>query len=178
MNIRKWTRTPSFIRIVISGLAISGLLFLQDVIVEVWQHFQNGDAYDFGSVVHLTVEIFAIILLLSGMLILLDFISDLKVRQEQNLRKLEYLRESFDEHVQETFRKWELTPAESDVALFFLRGYSASDVAELRNSSTGTIKAHSHNIFRKSGVSSRVEFMSVFLDEFIGIGQESEIKDL
>jgi hypothetical protein len=33
---------------------------------------------------------------------------------------------------------------------------------------------HSHNLFQKAGVASRVELMGVFLDEFIEVGMKAE----
>ena len=41
----------------------------------------------------------------------------------------------------ERFDEWALTPAEKDVALFAIKGMSTSEIAGLRNTSEGTVKA-------------------------------------
>ncbi|WRQ45452.1 helix-turn-helix transcriptional regulator [Rhodobacterales bacterium FZCC0083] len=93
--------------------------------------------------------------------------------KDQNIKaqtQLSALKVDFDEYVRTQFAKWQLTVAEKDVALLLLRGLNTSDIAELRSVSVGTIKVQAHNVFGKSGVSSRVEFMALFMDEFIDIG--------
>ncbi|MGV8987450.1 MAG: helix-turn-helix transcriptional regulator [Cypionkella sp.] len=63
------------------------------------------------------------------------------------------------------FRTWALTPTEADVAAFTIKGYSIAEIATLRGSAEGTIKAHLNAIYRKSGVSGRAQLVSVLVED-------------
>jgi DNA-binding CsgD family transcriptional regulator len=81
--------------------------------------------------------------------------------------RLRQLSGAFAELLDERFREWNLTPSERDVAWFTIKGLSIAEVARLRGTSEGTVKAHSAAIYRKAGVSGRTQLLSVFLDELM-----------
>jgi DNA-binding NarL/FixJ family response regulator len=60
-----------------------------------------------------------------------------------------------------------LTAAERDVALLSIKGISNTDIAEMRNTRAGTIQAQHAAIYRKAGVSSRAELISVVFEDLI-----------
>ena len=74
---------------------------------------------------------------------------------------------AFKDVLEMRFDAWDLTPAERDVALFAIKGFSLQDIANLRGVSDGTIKAQSNAIYRKAGVSSRAQLLSLFIDELV-----------
>jgi DNA-binding CsgD family transcriptional regulator len=74
---------------------------------------------------------------------------------------------AFMELVEEHFDDWGLTGAERDVALFALKGLSIAEIAELRATSQGTVKAQTNAIYRKAGVSGRPQLLSLFVDELM-----------
>ncbi len=80
---------------------------------------------------------------------------------------LRQARSAFRDVLDDRFDGWELTPAERDVALFSIKGFSSQDIAKLRGVSEGTIKAQSNAIYRKAGVSGRAQLLSVFIDELV-----------
>ena len=67
----------------------------------------------------------------------------------------------------ERFDEWALTPAEKDVALFAIKGMSTSEIAGLRNTSEGTVKAQTNAIYRKAGVSGRSQLLSLFIEDLM-----------
>lgn len=71
----------------------------------------------------------------------------------------------FQTMLEDHFCKWSLTPAEKDVALFAIKGMSTKEIASLRKTSEGTIKAQSASVYRKAGVSSRTQLLSLFVEE-------------
>lgn len=77
---------------------------------------------------------------------------------------------AFAELLEERFGEWSLTPAERDVAWFTLKGFSNGEIAALRETSEGTVKAQSNAIFRKAGVSGRSQLMALFLDDLLTDG--------
>ncbi len=72
--------------------------------------------------------------------------------------------------LEERFDEWSLTPAERDVALFAIKGLSTQEIARLRDTSEGTVKAQTNAIYRKAGVSGRPQLLSLFIDELMGDG--------
>jgi len=74
---------------------------------------------------------------------------------------------AFMELIEERFQEWALTPAERDVALFAIKGLTIQEIASARNTSEGTVKAQTNAIYRKAGVSSRAQLVSLFIDDLI-----------
>ena len=74
---------------------------------------------------------------------------------------------AFGELLAEKFELWSLTPAEKDVALFAIKGMSTAEIAGLRETSEGTVKAQTAAIYRKAGVSGRSQLLSLFIDELM-----------
>lgn len=65
------------------------------------------------------------------------------------------------------FGEWGLTPAERDVALFAIKGLSTAEIAALRETSEGTVKAQTNAIYRKAGVTGRPQLLSLFIEELM-----------
>lgn len=75
---------------------------------------------------------------------------------------------AFAELMECRFAEWGLTPAERDVALFTIKGLSLAEIADLRGTSEGTIKAQSAAVYRKAGVSNRAALVSSFIEDLMG----------
>lgn len=88
-------------------------------------------------------------------------------RTQQAEESLRVVRGAFHEHLERKFRQWALTPAEREVALFSLKGCSIEEIASLRNTSPGTVKAQSNAIYRKAEVSNRAQLLSLFIDDLL-----------
>jgi len=66
------------------------------------------------------------------------------------------------------FAEWGLTAAERDVALFAIKGLSMQEIARLRTTSEGTVKAQTAAIYRKAGVTGRPQLLSLFIEDMMG----------
>ena len=86
-------------------------------------------------------------------------------RVEQQLRVASG---AFADLLEEKFSEWGLTNAERDVALFAIKGLSLQDIASVRNTSEGTVKAQTAAIYRKAGVSGRPQLLSLFIEDLMG----------
>ena len=85
-------------------------------------------------------------------------------RAEERLRRASG---AFADLLQERFNEWGLTPSEKDVALFSIKGMSTSEIAGLRSTSEGTVKAQTNAIYRKAGVSGRSQLLSLFIEDLM-----------
>ena len=65
------------------------------------------------------------------------------------------------------FDRWELTPAEREVALLLLKGLSLKDVAGLRSKSERTVRQQALAVYRKAGLAGRAELSAFFLEDLL-----------
>lgn len=74
---------------------------------------------------------------------------------------------AFADILQEQFDEWGLTEAERAVALLGIKGYSIAEIAALRTTKEGTIKAQNASVYRKAGVSGRLQLLSHFVEDLL-----------
>ncbi|SLN60604.1 Bacterial regulatory proteins, luxR family [Falsiruegeria litorea R37] len=88
-------------------------------------------------------------------------------REAQMQRQLDMASGAFEQLIQEHFDQWQLSKAEREVAMLALKGLSVADIAALRQTKEGTIKAQCGAVYRKAGVSGRMQLLSYFVEELI-----------
>lgn len=76
------------------------------------------------------------------------------------------------------FDDWGLTPAEREVALLLLKGYSHKHVAQATGRSERTARQHAAAVYQKAGLGSRAELSAYFLEDLLLPGQERRIVGL
>ena len=94
--------------------------------------------------------------------------------------KLRLCSSTFVDILNEHFDDWKLTPAERDVALFLTKGLSTREIAALRGTSEGTIKAQTNAIYRKAKVAGRPQLLGLFIEDLLDdalLPQESATSD-
>lgn len=82
--------------------------------------------------------------------------------------RLERASAAFVDLLNARFDQWGLTVAERDVALFAIKGLSVQEMARLRETSEGTIKAQTAAIYRKANVTGRPQLLSLFIEDLMG----------
>jgi len=95
------------------------------------------------------------------------YLRALRYAHSEHTETISLLRGQFGEVLEAKFTAWRLTRAERDVTMLILKGLSVADIAAARNTAPGTIKAQSTSIFRKVGVGSKSELLSLIIDEFL-----------
>ncbi|MGD9863376.1 MAG: helix-turn-helix transcriptional regulator [Pseudodonghicola sp.] len=73
----------------------------------------------------------------------------------------------FTEVVTQYFQRFDLTPAETEVAWLLLKGLSIGEIAALRDTRLGTVKAQCSSIYRKSGASGKSQFISQIVEDLL-----------
>ncbi len=88
---------------------------------------------------------------------------------------------AFQQTIEYHFDQWGLSPAERDVALLSVKGATIPEIARMRSTCEGTVKAQNAAIYRKAGVSSRAELITVLIGGLIeGVditGQKKNMSD-
>ena len=67
---------------------------------------------------------------------------------------------------------WGLSQAEADVAVFVAKGFSNSEVADMRNCAVATVKSQLGSIYQKSGLESRYQLIAFLTDEVCAMAKE------
>ena len=88
-------------------------------------------------------------------------------RQDQMADQLKVASGAFADLLELRFTEWNLTEAERAVAVLAIKGYSVADMANLRDTAQGTVKAQCAALYRKADVSGRLQLLSLFLDDLM-----------
>lgn len=83
--------------------------------------------------------------------------------KNQNAKLIEGLSQS----IHQQMLQWGLTPAEQDVALLLLKGFSFKEIAEVRSTSEKTTRQQALIIYQKSKLPGRAELSAFFLEELL-----------
>jgi DNA-binding CsgD family transcriptional regulator len=117
------------------------------------------------------VELFEIseaLLILASIAIGFAMIALLTRRNKHVESQLRIASGAFHDLLEERFEEWLLSPAEAEVALFTIKGMSNLEIARIRNTSEGTVKAQSNAVFKKAGVKNRAQLLGLFVDDLVG----------
>ena len=154
---------PWFVRIVFLVQFICAAFFVSDIFITVFGLRSTPINWQFREL----IEIGAALGLILGVVLGGVALVRTQARTKQIESQLRVASGAFAELLDEQFDEWSLTPAERDVAWFAVKGMSTQEIAQLRNTSEGTVKAQSNAIYRKAGVSGRYQLLSVFVDELM-----------
>jgi len=69
--------------------------------------------------------------------------------------------------IQAQFVEWQLSAAESEVALLILKGLSLGEIAAMRQTSERTVRDQARAVYRKSGLSNRASLSAYFLEDLL-----------
>jgi DNA-binding CsgD family transcriptional regulator len=69
--------------------------------------------------------------------------------------------------IDQQFKRWGLTSAESEVALLILKGLSYKEVADARATTERTVRHQALAIYRKANLSGRAEMAAFFLEDLL-----------
>jgi len=149
--------------VILAVQAVCAVFFVSDILLSVLGIYvapiswQNRELLEIGAAVGLLLGLGL------GALTLARSIRGRRLAEE----KLRRASGAFMELLDERFTGWGLTPAERDVALFAVKGMSTAEIAALRQTSEGTVKAQTNAIYRKAGVTGRPQLLSLFIEDLI-----------
>ena len=85
--------------------------------------------------------------------------------------------EAFQATVASFAASWKLSVAEQDVLMLVLKGCTHSQIAAMRNTAEGTVKAQAARIYQKSGFANKNELLSALIEDLSG-GRTLDNKEL
>jgi len=143
--------------------ALCAVFFVSDIVTSVLGIRTTPIAWELRELMEIGAAVGLVLGLLLGAWMLQRTIRERNEARE----KLRRASGAFMDLLEERFGEWALTPAERDVALFAIKGMSTSEIATLRATSEGTVKAQTNAIYRKAGVSGRPQLLSLFIDDLM-----------
>ena len=153
---------PTGLFILMTVQAVCAVFFSVDVVHDTIQ--QGGLS---GLTLHLGVEVVATASLIAAIVLEARLLVRLVRRKADLEQSLAVASSEVHKVITGQFRDWKLSPAEADIAMFLVKGLGTQDIAGMRGSAEGTIKAHFNSIFRKAGVHSRAELLSLLIDRLL-----------
>lgn len=144
--------------------ALCALFFVSDIAMSVLGIYPVPLSWSSREILEIGAAIGLVLGLIFGALALRRSLRQLDTARARLRRASSAFMDIMAEH----FAEWGLTPAERDVALFSIKGLSTQDIAALRNTSEGTVKAQTNAIYRKAGVSGRPQLLSLFIEDLMG----------
>lgn len=152
-----------FVLVTLTVQVLCAFFFISDIVLSVLGIYIPPINWQLREYIELGAALGLMLGIVSGALAVARSMRERHVAEE----KLRRASGVFMELLQERFAEWGLTPAEADVALFAIKGMSTAEIAGLRNTSEGTVKAQTNAIFRKAGVSGRPQLLSLFIEDLM-----------
>ncbi len=156
---RRRDRQTLLVAVVVVVQAVAAVFFVADAL---------GDIAADGISLHIVIEGLIAFALLAGVFLGAWHMRMLLAEARRREQALAVARGALAEHVAARFRDWGLTAAESDVALFALKGCDAAEIATLRGAAQGTVRAQLSQVYAKAGVSSQAGLVSLFFEDLLG----------
>ncbi|MBP0483056.1 helix-turn-helix transcriptional regulator [Sagittula salina] len=156
------SKAPLGLILLIVAQSLCAAFFAADVVAD-------GIEARFPHIVnwHFAVEALAALALIAGVIFEVRALMALLRRKAHLEEQLGLAAGAFHEIVTQRFSDWGLTPSEQDVAHFTLKGLAIPEIATLRGSAEGTVKAHLGGIYRKAGVKGRGAFLALFIEDLM-----------
>lgn len=94
-------------------------------------------------------------------------LEDKEVQVDSLKQQLKSYKSELKTDILNTFKKWKLTKAETEISILLLKGLALKEIAETRKSNESTVRAQCTSIYKKSNLKGRSQFSSYFLDGII-----------
>jgi DNA-binding CsgD family transcriptional regulator len=143
--------------------ALCAFFFVSDILSSVLGFRSTPISWEMREAMEIGASVGLILGLVLGGLMLRRALRQ-RHRAEERLRRASG---AFADLLRERFDEWGLTPSEKDVALFAIKGMSTAEIANLRSTSEGTVKAQTNAIYRKAGVTGRPQLLSLFIEDLM-----------
>lgn len=157
------TRTTMLI-VLLALQAICGLVFVADIVLTAAGVYSAPMSWSMRELIEMGAALGLVLGMVLGGLLVARSVRDLH-RAEA---RLERASTAFIDLLNSRFNEWGLTGAERDVALFAIKGLSVQEMARLRETSEGTIKAQTAAIYRKANVTGRPQLLSLVIEDMMG----------
>ena len=140
---------------------IAGIFFVLDSITDV-ELSPGGMLSDFSW-----LEVAIAIIMLAGIALGARLTRQLFVEARDREQVIAAAQGALAEVIAARFGGWKLSAAETDVAMFALKGCTIAEIARMRGSAEGTVRAQLSQVYAKASVTSQSMFVALFVEELL-----------
>lgn len=159
-----------------TGLVLYAVIFLL-IMLDVAGDYADGIEWQ-----HITIELIVLIIAIIGItllgrayyqntqLTLRHLQQDLATAQQEAQQwrnESKELIQGLGLEIQKQFSRWGLTPAESEIGLLILKGFSHQEIADIRGASERTVREQARTLYRKAGLTGKAELSAFFLEDLL-----------
>lgn len=145
------------------GIVLAQLLACLFFVADALSDQSTGQDTAPGSILEIGVAMALMAGVVLGAVYLFHLLREIRIRAAV----VAVARGTMSRLISERFVEWKLSAAEADVALFALKGCSIAEIAQLRSSALGTVRAQLSQVYGKAEVSGQSMLMAVFLEELM-----------
>jgi DNA-binding NarL/FixJ family response regulator len=156
-------RKLAAVAVAVAVQAVATVFFLADAIADVVLGSAKGMSVYHGMELLISLALVAGVLM--GMWLMRRLLAETR-RQEAALA---VARGALADLIASRFAEWKLTEAEQEVALFALKGCDVAEIARLRHSAAGTVRAQLSHVYTKAGVTGQAMLMSLFVEDLLDV---------
>ena len=140
---------------------VAAAYFIFDGVMDVWASAGHGQA--FSNLMELVVAL----ALAGGIIVAAGYTRALMHEARKNAHTLAIARGALSDLLDMRFAEWGLSPGETEVALFAIKGLAVTDIARIRGAATGTVRSQLSQVYTKAGVSSQSMLVSLFIEDLM-----------
>ena len=143
---------------------------------ELWTEVLGLRTFQISWFIIEIIQITASIGLVLGLIVTSLFLRASLSEMNEMRRHIDVASGNFQSHVEYYFRKWDLSHSEAAVATYAMKGFSNAEIADLRGTSSSTVKTQMQAIFRKSDLANRQQLISFLVGELLsGVAVEPRL---
>jgi DNA-binding CsgD family transcriptional regulator len=135
------------------------IFFVVDVVTDILENSTKG--------FHFFSEVFFVTFLLYVLTYQLKEIKLIKEEVVTTRNQLSEIKDGLAKIINKQLEEWSFTPSEKEVSWLIIKGISYAKIADLKSISKRTVEQHASNIYKKSKVQNRHEFVTGFLEDIL-----------
>jgi len=141
--------------------SVAATYFLVDGIEDVLAELRTGVTME------VAMESLVALALLSGVAVGARYAQVMMRDARRHEISFKAARGAMSELIEQRFSEWGLSRSEAEVALFALKGSLINEIANMRNSSEGTVRSQLSQVYAKAGVKNLSMLLALFIDELV-----------
>lgn len=151
------------------ALAVAAIVVLQALGAIFFVADAVGDILADGLSLHIAIEGLVAFALVAGVVFGARSVRIMLAQAKRRDEALAIASGALSALVRQRFEMWQLTKGEADVALFALKGCAVPQIAGLRSTAEGTVRAQLTRVYAKAGVTSQAALVSLFFEDLLDV---------